>query len=287
MKKARILILVFAPAVCGTTGTSASAQTNAAPADLAPTTSNTQSGPVVMPPAASAPPQGDATFQPPPSAPAVQNGPVIAPPMGNSSFQPPLTAPGVQGGPAQGISPTAGPGPKGDEIYDIRPPFFYLRSWFWLWIVLAALATAGLITLIWRWLASRGSVPPQTAYEQALANLERARELMNEDDPEPYGVAVSEAIRTYLNQRFHAASTHRTTEEFLRQMQDDAATPLAAHRDLLGAFLQACDLLKFAKYHPGLPELEQVHQRAVNFVAATKPAPVGDARQPALVPRTT
>jgi hypothetical protein len=287
MKIARNLFLIFAFAMAGHF---ASAQTNAAPADLAPATPTTQNGPVVMPPPASAPPNGDATFQLPANGAAAPGGPVVEPPAKGSSIQPPLPGPGAQGGPAQGSVPpgpaVAGP-PKGDEIYDIRPPYFYLRSWFWFWVTLAVLVTLALLVLLWRWFASRAGVNPKTAYDLALEKLERARELMNEDDPAPYGVAVSEAIRTYLQQRFHAASTHRTTEEFLRQMQEDAATPLAAHRDLLGAFLQSCDLLKFAQYRPGLAELEEVQQRAVNFVTATKPAPVSEANQPALVPRTT
>ncbi len=82
---------------------------------------------------------------------------------------------------------------------------------------------------------------------------------------------VSETVRTYLGQRFHTPSTRRTTEEFLRQMQADAHTPLSAHADLLRGFLEACDLVKFAHYQPGRAELEQVQQRAVSFVTATRP----------------
>jgi len=52
---------------------------------------------------------------------------------------------------------------------------------------------------------------------------------------------------------------------------DDANTPLAAHSDLLRGFLEACDLVKFAHYQPGRDELEQVQQRAVSFVTATRP----------------
>ena len=82
---------------------------------------------------------------------------------------------------------------------------------------------------------------------------------------------VSETVRNYLGQRFHTPSTRRTTEEFLRQMQADPNTPLAEHRDLLREFLEACDLVKFAHYQPGRDELEQVQQRAVSFVTATRP----------------
>jgi hypothetical protein len=54
-------------------------------------------------------------------------------------------------------------------------------------------------------------------------------------------------------------------------METDTESPLAEHRDLLRGFLEACDLVKFAHYQPGLEELEQVQQRAVTFVTATKP----------------
>jgi hypothetical protein len=245
------------------------------------------SGPVVMPPAASAPPTSDAPFQLPVNG-AAGSGAQMPPTMGPSPAVGPSDSslpPSIGGPAAQGT--VAGPGPNGDEIYDIRPPLFFLRSWTWLWLVLATMAAVGALYLLWRWLTSRRKVNPQTAYDLALEKLERARELMNEEDPAPYGVAVSEAIRTYLNQRFQAASAQRTTEEFLRLMQDRPNTPLAEHRDLLGAFLQACDLLKFARYRPGLAELEQVQQRAVSFVTATKPVAVENANQSALVPRTT
>ena len=92
----------------------------------------------------------------------------------------------------------------------------------------------------------------------------------------PYAVLVSETIRSYLGQRFQAPSTRRTTEEFLRQMEADQATPLAGHRDLLRDFLQSCDMVKFARYQPTLTELEQVQQRAITFVTATKPLPSAD-----------
>jgi hypothetical protein len=87
----------------------------------------------------------------------------------------------------------------------------------------------------------------------------------------PYAVAVSETIRSYLSQRFQSPSTRRTTEEFLRIMENDPSAHLATHRDLLRRFLQSCDLVKFARYQPTLAELEDVQQSAWRFVHATKP----------------
>jgi hypothetical protein len=160
---------------------------------------------------------------------------------------------------------------KADDIRDIRPPFFFLKPLTWLWVVLAILVVISLAVLLWFWLKPLRERRAKTAYDLALEKLESARALLNEENAEPYAVLVSETVRTYLGQRFHTPSTRRTTEEFLRQMQTDANTPLAAHSDLLRGFLEACDLVKFAHYQPGREELEQVQQRAVSFVTATRP----------------
>ena len=165
-----------------------------------------------------------------------------------------------------------------NDIEDIRPPLFYLHSWFWLWIALAVVSAIALLVLLWFWFRPRHLLSPKSAYELALEKLEKARALLREDNPMPYAVLVSETIRSYLGQRFQAPSTRRTTEEFLRQMEADRTTPLAGHRDLLREFLQSCDLVKFARYQPRLAELELVQQRATTFVTATKPLPDSNQR---------
>jgi hypothetical protein len=167
----------------------------------------------------------------------------------------------------------AGNQPPAEDIADIRPPFFFDHGWLWLWIALGIAGLAALIFLLWNWFKPTKALNPRTAYDLALEKLEKARALLREENPMPYAVLVSETIRGYLGQRFQTPSTRRTTEEFLREMETDQATPLAEHRDLLRHFLQSCDLVKFARYQPTTNELEDVHQRAVNFVTATKPAP--------------
>jgi hypothetical protein len=233
----------------------AQAQTNSAGDS---TTTNVPAvGPVVMPPPSDAPPA------PAPDTATTQAVPPASTPMAGSMA--PATAAPAAGG-------------QQDDIYDIHPPFFYLHSWFWLWIALAALALLAILIFLWiRYKPSR-SLRAKSAYELALEKLESAKALLDEENPEPYAVAVSETIRSYLGQRFETPSTRRTTEEFLSQMQTDTATPLAEHRDLLRGFLESCDLVKFAHYQPSRDELEQVQQRAVTFVTATRP--IEGSRQP-------
>ena len=135
---------------------------------------------------------------------------------------------------------TPGPGSAApDTLEDIRPPYFFLHSWPWWWIALAVAAVVALLTLLWYLFRPKRTLSPKSAYELALEKLEKARALLREDNPVPYAVVVSETIRSYLGQRFQAPSTRRTTEEFLRQMEADRETPLAAHRELLAKYSDA------------------------------------------------
>jgi len=192
----------------------------------------------------------------------------------NDTNAPPTTTITPSTSSSQVVAPNGpGAGPQQEDIDDIRPPFFYLHSWFWLWIALAAAAVIAVLILAWKGLTRSPFLSPKSAYELTLEKLEQARTMLREDDPVPYAVFVSETIRSYLVHRYQTPSTRRTTEEFLRLMEADTASPLAEHRDLLRNFLQSCDLVKFARYQPTQAELEEVQQRALTFVHATKPVP--------------
>ena len=113
----------------------------------------------------------------------------------------------------------------------------------------------------------------KSAYELALEKLEKAaRDAKRGRTPSPTRSSFPRRFGQLPRlKRFHTPVTRRRrAEEFLRQMQSDANTPLlAAHRDLLRQFLEACDLVKFAHYQPDRGELEQVQERAVEaFVTA-------------------
>jgi len=75
----------------------------------------------------------------------------------------------------------------------------------------------------------------------------------------------------YLEERFEFRAPERTTEEFLYELQ---ATNLLTsdQKRSLGEFLQRCDLVKFAKYEPGEPELQDLHDSALRLVDETEPA---------------
>ncbi len=208
----------------------------------------------------------DATNAPPldvPPALTSTNVPISSVPL-HAPAQPQPSAPVT-------AQPPPASGPE-EDIEDIRPPVFHIFTFFWVWIALIAGAVVALLLLLWyKFKPGPRQLSAKSAYELTLEKLNLARELLREDDPVPYAVFVSETVRSYLGQRFQNPSSRRTTEEFLRLMDADPNTPLAEHSELLRQFLQACDLVKFAKYQPTLEELEAVQQRAVSFVSATRP----------------
>jgi hypothetical protein len=161
------------------------------------------------------------------------------------------------------------------DIRDIKPPIEISSGWAWLWITLGILAGAAILFALWKWWQKRRAqiafVPPVPAHIRAKQKLEEALALISQ--PKPFVIAVSDAARTYLEERFRFRAPERTTEEFLREL---AGTDLLAgeQKESLGGFLENCDLVKFAKYEPAETELRGLHNSAMKLVEETEPRAV-------------
>ena len=118
--------------------------------------------------------------------------------------------------------------------------------------------------------------PQLLPWEIAYENLERlknenllARGLIKE-----YYIRLSDIVRHYLEGRFQLRAPEMTTEEFLHSLQ--YSTELnAQHKESLKNFLNACDMVKFAKYDPDVRESEQSFLFAKKLVDETKPIALG------------
>jgi len=157
-------------------------------------------------------------------------------------------------------------------LHDIKPPVAIPSGWEWLWWTLGALAVAGLAAAAWRYWQKRkmqiSIMPPVPAHVRAKQRLQEALALISQ--PKPFCTLVSDTARVYLEERFNFRAPERTTEEFLHELQ---ATDLLLpdQKDSLGEFLNCCDLVKFAKYEPGEPELRGLHGSALRLVEETEP----------------
>ena len=94
-------------------------------------------------------------------------------------------------------------------------------------------------------------------------------------DPRLFCIAVSDATRLYLEERFDLHAPERTTEEFLKELR--RTHHLNADQKLtLGEFLEQCDLVKFARLEPTESELRSLYRIAERLVEETVPALITD-----------
>ena len=161
-----------------------------------------------------------------------------------------------------------------NDIRDIKPPVAIPNGWEWLWLALGILAGAALLIALWKlWRyrqANAPVVPPIPAHVRARLKLQEALAFLTQ--PKPFCILVSDTIRSYLEEQFDFRAPERTTEEFLHELQvTDLLSP--EQKESLGRFLESCDLVKFARYEPGEPELQELHHSAVRLVEETEPKP--------------
>ena len=161
---------------------------------------------------------------------------------------------------------------------DIRPlkgPVEIPGSFDWLWWVGLALAVGMVAWFLWRRFRLRKPrveaalmVPP---HRRAKDRLRGASELMS--DPYRFCSLVSDVLRAYMEERFELRAPERTTEEFMDELR--FSTKLRGdHKSLLEDFLSRCDLVKFARFEPTVPEMQALLDSATRFVDET--APLGD-----------
>jgi hypothetical protein len=157
-------------------------------------------------------------------------------------------------------------------LRDIKPPVDIPSGWAWLWWTLAVLAALTASWLAWRHWKSRKAAallePAVPPHIRAMGRLDAALALLH--DPREFCIAVSDTVRWYLEERFNFRAPERTTEEFLQELKNTSLLK-RAQKESLGLFLERCDLVKFARYVPGEPELRDLHASAVTLVKETAP----------------
>lgn len=192
------------------------------------------------------------------------------------------------------------PAPRSMAAEDIRPLKAPVEIPSNAWMLWGAMALAFVVGAFWLWwsatkkrrIAPTAPPPPPPAV-RARQRLKEALGLINE--PKLFCSEVADALRVYLEERFHLHAPERTTEEFLSELQS-SATLSPPQKVSLQDFLTKCDLAKFARYKPSMMELMAMQRAAIEFVdqtdapaAATPPTtpstPPPPAKSPALAQR--
>ncbi len=156
------------------------------------------------------------------------------------------------------------------DIRDIRGPIHIPYSWLWILYAAVGLLIAALLFWIYRFWKSRHQAPVKLPHEIALERLGQALALMKPEQACEFSIAVSDAVRFYIEERFHVHAAKRTTEEFLCDLLSNTSSPLASYSTSLGDFLQHCDLAKFARWTLSIPEMQSMYESARKFIEETK-----------------
>ena len=169
------------------------------------------------------------------------------------------------------------------DIRDIRGPLGIPMSL--LRLLLIALLPLLLIALLYtvaRRLRSRDDASPtpalvpleRPAHEialEALAELE-ASQLLEHGHVKEYHIEVSDILRGYVERRFRVDAHEMTTLEVLAGLERAGVDE--SFREGLGAFLDQCDMVKFAKVRPGPDQSRQVLELGRRLVQHSAPSPV-------------
>src|SRR5581483_4147650 len=167
----------------------------------------------------------------------------------------------------------------------LKPLIDIPNAWLWIIWIAAILLVVAVAYFSWRWWRRKAAlaaiVPPVPPHVRARRMLDEALRLIAE--PKPFSIAVSSAIRVYLEERFQFHAPDRTTEEFLYELQESTLLT-GEQKQSLGQFLESCDLIKFAKYEPTETELRGLHSAALRLVNETEPRWAPDEIQSSVAP---
>lgn len=161
--------------------------------------------------------------------------------------------------------------PRSTGLYDIKDikgllyPFSFLKSA--IWVIAVCFSIWLIIKLLKR---MRKKAPPKLPHELAIEALQAAQAgLSKTSDIKEYYVKISDAVRRYIETVFKLRAPEMTTQEFLTSLGGSMKIS-AEYKESLKLFLEACDLVKFAKHAPLRDEIDSVFTTAKKFIEETR-----------------
>ncbi len=181
---------------------------------------------------------------------------------------------------------------EGGDIRDIKGPlaipFEVVTLLPWIAALAALAAVAAWVYRRYRRRARpeapRPARPPRPAHVVALEALDalEAARMLERGEIKTYHIRLSDILRVYLEGRFGVDAMEMTTGEVLDGLRGtDAESAVVAD---VRHLLDRCDLVKFAKLRPTIPEcreLAPLARRVVDVTTIVVPAPAEPATVPA------
>ncbi len=167
-----------------------------------------------------------------------------------------------------------------DGLADVKGPATLPMPWpyrllWWASGVLAVVVLIAVAARLWRrYRRERVAALPfarrLVPHEWALAELDKlaAEDLVARGQVQEFYYRINSLARRYIEPRFHLMAGEQTSEEFLRSLQESSLLR-SEHKELLRAFVSACDPVKYAQYRPQADEIGWVQTTAREFVIET------------------
>jgi hypothetical protein len=164
------------------------------------------------------------------------------------------------------------------DVRGIKPPVSLDKRYFKLYIIIAIVfGVLLLVAIVLHYVYHRKqteteSIPePLPAHQIAYNDLESlmAMDLISKGQIKEYYYRLSNIVRHYIENRFKLMAPERTTEEFLAEMMVTGKLT-EDHKELVGNFLEHCDMVKFAAYGPDSREIENSFNSAKKLVDETR-----------------
>lgn len=150
-------------------------------------------------------------------------------------------------------------------------------SYWWLWLLLVAIALGILVFFLLRKKKGITSTPTrQRVYPPDYIALKRLEEIQKEaiwkeNRFKAHHTAISDTLKQYLEERFSVNATDMTTHELGTWMQREKSIPEELATEMV-KWLETGDLIKFARYTPIPDENTQPIEIAKKLVQSTRPA---------------
>ena len=163
-----------------------------------------------------------------------------------------------------------------DDFRPLKAPVDNVFIWsprlLWLCLLMWLLLLASVVCVVRLSIAKPATKrikvnPPVPPRKVAIEAIERLKASEKEGEHQKaYYMALTDVLRTYINERFGFNARELTTHEIIGRLQQTGDT---AGIDELNSILTTADLVKFAKYETTLAESDRSLLQAVEYIHTT------------------
>lgn len=113
----------------------------------------------------------------------------------------------------------------------------------------------------------------QEPWETALINLNELESSLNTGNINPIKsiFRLTDIVRGYLEERFKIRAPQQTTDEFLKNMENEKSPLSNVDRNFLKEYMISSDMIKFAKYEANKEMASTSIKRAADLIRSTIP----------------